>query len=46
MRLSTLFGEIERARERLAIADYSISQTTLEQVCRVRPQCPAVLIDA
>ena len=30
--LSRLFGEIQRARDRLGIIDYSVSQTTLEQV--------------
>lgn len=30
--LSTLFGLIERNKEKLAILDYSISQTSLEQI--------------
>lgn len=32
IRLSVLFGQIEAVRERLLIEDYSVSQTTLDQV--------------
>ena len=32
IKLSTLFGQIEAARDRLNIEDYSVSQTTLDQV--------------
>jgi hypothetical protein len=32
IRLSYVFGQIESARELLHIADYSVSQTTLDQV--------------
>ena len=32
IQLSTLFGQIEAARARLNIEDYSVSQTTLDQV--------------
>lgn len=33
VRLSALFGQIEAVRDRLNIEDYSVSQTTLDQVC-------------
>ena len=33
VQLSQLFGAIEGARVALGVRDYSISQTTLEQVC-------------
>jgi len=32
IKLSQLFGQIETVRERLNIEDYSVSQTTLDQV--------------
>ena len=32
IKLSRLFGQIEAVRERLLIEDYSVSQTTLDQV--------------
>lgn len=32
IKLSNLFGQIEAVRERLQIEDYSVSQTTLDQV--------------
>ena len=32
LRWATVFREIERHREELGVADYSVSQTTLEQV--------------
>lgn len=31
--LSFVFGELERNREELSIEEYSVSQTTLDQVC-------------
>ena len=31
--LSFVFGELERNRETLKIEEYSVSQTTLDQVC-------------
>ena len=32
IKLSALFGQIEAVRDRLSIEDYSVSQTTLDQV--------------
>ena len=36
VKLSYIFGQIERARERLNIEDYSVSQTTLDQVSVIK----------
>ena len=33
LRWATVFREMEHHRERLGVTDYSVSQTTLEQVC-------------
>jgi hypothetical protein len=36
---ATVFREMERHRERLGVIDYSVSQTTLEQVYNfIQPQ--------
>ena len=35
LRWATVFREVERNRDRLGVVDYSVSQTTLEQVIKV-----------
>lgn len=37
--LADIFGQFNRNRRRLAIEDYSVSQTTLDQVRRQRHRC-------
>ena len=40
--LSAMFGVIEDAKDRLGILEYSLSQTSLEQVCmHVKASFPA-----
>lgn len=39
----SVFRDIEENKERLGIVDYSISQTTLEQVCYSKWQCTQLL---
>ncbi len=41
LRLSTVFGRLEDAKAGLCIAEYSLGQTTLEQVCAVCAVCAA-----
>ena len=36
LKWSYIFGTLEKSKERLGIVDYSVSQTTLEQVEYVR----------
>ena len=33
IKLSHIFGQLEAVRKHLSIEDYSVSQTTLDQVC-------------
>ena len=36
---SSVFRQLESNKERLGIIDYSVSQTSLEQVCRLTLSC-------
>jgi hypothetical protein len=35
IKLSYIFGQLEAVRTHLSIEDYSVSQTTLDQVCKI-----------